>query len=407
MQFIHNERTLSLISRLNDFMAEHIYPNEQVWDEQMAATAVSDPFSPPPILEELKQKAREADLWNLFMPDPAHGHGLSNVEYAPLAEIMGRVIWSPEVFNCNAPDTGNMELLHDYGTPQQQEKWLKPLMEGKIRSCYVMTEPAVASSDATNIELSITRDGDDYVLNGRKWFITGAMDERAKIFIVMGKSDPTAPTYNQQSQILVPRDTPGITIMRPLPVLHDTERPGGHAEIDFKDVRVPAENMILGEGRGFEIAQGRLGPGRIHHCMRTIGLAERALEQMCDRLLSRTAFGSRLADLSYWQQKVADARNAITQARLLTLNAAYMMDTVGNKEARAEIAQIKVVVPRMAQEVIDTAIQAFGAAGLTNDFHLATMYATARWVRLADGPDEVHNRTVAKVEFKKREAPVK
>lgn len=407
MKFTHNERTLELISKLNDFMVEHVYPNEQVWDAQMAETAVSNPFSPPPILEELKQKARDADLWNLFMPDPAFGRGLSNVEYAPLAEIMGRVIWSPEVFNCNAPDTGNMELLHDYGTEAQKEKWLKPLMAGEIRSCYVMTEPAVASSDATNIEMSITRDGDDYVLNGTKWFITGAMDERAKIFIVMGKTDPTETTYKQQSQILVPRDTPGVEIVRPLPVLHDTERPGGHAEINFNNVRVPAANMILGEGRGFEIAQGRLGPGRIHHCMRTIGLAERSLELMCDRLLSRTAFGERLADLSYWQQKIGDARSAITQARLLTLNAAYMMDEVGNKEARAEIAMIKVVVPRMAQEVIDTAIQAFGAAGLTNDFRLATMYATARWVRLADGPDEVHNRTIAKVELKKRAAPVK
>lgn len=404
MHFEHNDRTKDLIARLQAFMDENIYPNEQVWDQQMAASAVDNPFSPPPILEELKARARAAGLWNLFLPDPEHGHGLSNVEYAPLCEIMGRVVWAPEVFNCNAPDTGNMELLHDYGSEAQKEKWLTPLLNGEIRSCYVMTEPAVASSDATNVQLSIRRDGDEYVLNGRKWFITGAMDERAKIFIVMGKTDPDAATYRQQSQILVPRDTPGVEIMRPLPVLHDTERPGGHAEINFNDVRVPAENIILGEGRGFEIAQGRLGPGRIHHCMRTIGLAERALELMCDRLLTRTAFGERLADLSYWQQKIADARTAILQARLLTLNAAYMMDTVGNKEARAEIAMIKVAVPRIAQVIIDDAIQAFGAAGLTNDFGLATMYATARWIRIADGPDEVHNRTIAKVELKKREA---
>jgi alkylation response protein AidB-like acyl-CoA dehydrogenase len=363
----------------------------------------------PQIVEDLKEKAKAAGLWNLFLPESDRGAGLTNLQYAPLCEIMGRVGFAAEVFNCAAPDTGNMEVIERYGNAEHKQRWLKPLLEGKIRSAFLMTEPAVASSDATNIETRIERDGDHYLINGRKWWSSGVGDPRCEIYILMGKTDPGADTYRQQSQILVPANTPGITVERMLPVFGYDDAPHGHAEVILKDVRVPAENLLLGEGRGFEIAQGRLGPGRIHHCMRTIGVAERALELMCKRLQSRTAFGKKVAEQSVWEERVADARIEIECARLLTLKAAYMMDTAGNKIARAEIAMIKVKAPIMALKIIDDAIQAFGGAGVTSDFGLAKMYSGIRTLRIADGPDEVHRRTIAQLEFKKHanSAPLK
>jgi acyl-CoA dehydrogenase len=400
MIFEHNERTKEMIARVEAFMDAHIYPNEATYAAQMEAFG-SNRWQVPQILEDLKAKAKAEGLWNMFLPESDRGFGLSNVEYAALCEIMGRVGWASEVFNCSAPDTGNMEVLERYGSEEHKKQWLEPLLDGKIRSAFLMTEPAVASSDATNIETRIEADGDDYVINGRKWWSSGVGDPRCKIAIVMGKTDPTAAPHQQQSQILVPLDHPGIEIVRMLPVFGYDDAPHGHAEVILKDVRVPKSNLILGEGRGFEIAQGRLGPGRIHHCMRTIGVAERALEAMCKRLISRTAFGKRISDHSVWEQRIAEARTNIEMSRLLTLKAAYMMDTVGNKVAKSEIAQIKVAGPRIALAIIDDAIQAHGAGGVTTDFGLAKMYAGIRTLRIADGPDEVHNRTIARLEMKK------
>ncbi len=381
-------------------MEEFVYPNEKKYEEQLndQETRWS---AIPPIMEELKAKAKERGLWNLFLPESEYGAGLTNLEYAPLCEIMGRSLLAPEVFNCAAPDTGNMEVLVRYGSHEQKEKWLKPLLAGEIRSCFSMTEPDVASADATNIEASIIRDGNEYVINGRKWWSSGAGDPRCKIAIVMGKSDYNAPKYEQQSMILVPLDTPGVTIERVLPVFGYDHAPHGHAEITFKDVRVPAENMLLGEGRGFEIAQGRLGPGRIHHCMRLIGAAERALEELCKRVQKREAFGKPISSQGVVREWIADSRIEIEQARLLTLKAAYMMDTVGNKQAKTEIAMIKVIAPNMALKVIDRAIQAFGAAGVSEDTPLAAQWAGARTLRIADGPDEVHRAQLARLELKK------
>ncbi|WP_163527091.1 acyl-CoA dehydrogenase [Halobacillus ihumii] len=399
MQFEYSEKVQKLQERLNTFMEEYVYPNESVYEEQLNQEARFSEV--PAIMEELKEKAKEQGLWNLFLPDSESGAGLSNIEYAPLCEIMGRSSIAPEVFNCAAPDTGNMELLERYGTKEQKEKWLAPLLDGEIRSCFSMTEPDVASSDATNIKTSIVRDGDEYVVNGTKWWSSGAGDPRCKIAIVMGKNDPDAAKHEQQSMILVPLDTPGVTIKRTLPVFGYDHAPHGHAEIDYDNVRVPAENLIWGEGKGFAIAQGRLGPGRIHHCMRSIGAAERALEDLCKRVKERETFGKKLADQGVIREWIADSRIDIEQARLLTLKAAYMMDTVGNKEAKAEIAMIKVVAPNMALKVIDRAIQAFGAAGVSDDYSLAAKWANIRTLRLADGPDEVHRRAIARTELKK------
>ena len=393
-----SERSKEIRERLIAFMDEHIYPNEAEFKRQHAD---GDHWSPPPLLEELKAKAKTEGLWNLFLPESEYGAGLTNMEYAPLCEVMGRSPIAPEVFNCSAPDTGNMEVLARYGTDEQKKEWLEPLLEGKIRSCFSMTEPQVASSDATNIETEIRRDGDEYVINGRKWWSSGALDTHCKIAIVMGKSDPSAAKHKQQSMILVPLDTPGVKIERALNVFGYDHAPHGHAEIHYDNVRVPASNMLLGEGRGFEIAQGRLGPGRIHHCMRAIGVAERALEAMVARAKERTAFGQRLADMGGLRQEIARSRMEIEQARLLTLNAAHMMDTVGNKVARREIAMIKVVAPNMACNVVDRAIQAFGAMGVCQDTFLASAYANLRTLRLADGPDEVHMETIAKLEVGK------
>ncbi len=394
-----SQRVLVLEEQLLAFMEEHIYPNENRFyreAEDLGAWAVW------PVVEELKPKARAAGLWNLFLPESEHGAGLTNLEYAPLCEIMGRSHLAPEVFNCSAPDTGNMEVLARYGTPEHQEQWLKPLLAGEIRSSFAMTEPDVASSDARNIESSIVRDGDEYVINGRKWYTTNATDPRCKIIIFMGKTDPTAETYHQQSMILVPKDTPGISVVRSLPIFGFYGMPDRASEVLFENVRVPVSNILLGEGRGFEIAQGRLGPGRIHHCMRLIGLAERTLAKMCLRTSQRVAFGKPVSEQSVTRERVAEARIMIEQSRLLTLRAAHMMDTVGNKQAKAEIAMIKIAVPNMACQVIDWAIQAFGGGGTSNDFGLAAAYATARLLRLADGPDEVHRDQLARLEFKKQ-----
>ena len=400
MEFIFSEKVKEMQERLTRFMDERIYPNEEVYRQQLAAQP--DRWSSvPPIIEELKKEAKAQGLWNLFLPDERYGAGLTNFEYAPLCEIMGTSPIAPEVFNCNAPDTGNMEVLAKYGSEEQKKKWLIPLLEGEIRSAFAMTEPDVASSDATNIRSSIRREGDEYRLNGRKWWTSGAGDPRCGVFIFMGKSDPDGPRHEQQSMILVPADAEGVTVERMLPVFGYDDAPHGHAEISFNDVRVPAENMIWGEGKGFAIAQGRLGPGRIHHCMRLIGAAERALELMCRRAGERETFGRKLADHGIILQWIAESRMEIEQARLLTLKAAHMMDTVGNKEAKAEIAMIKVVAPNMAAKVIDRAIQTFGGAGVSEDFPLASMYAGARSLRIADGPDEVHSQQVGRLEMKK------
>ena len=380
-------------------MDEHIYPNEQRFLDEIE----SDRWKPTRIVEELKPKARAAGLWNLFMPDKENGAGLTNLEYAPLCEIMGRSSMAAEVFNCSAPDTGNMEVLTRYGTSDQKEKWLRPLLAGEIRSCFAMTEPAVASSDATNIEASIVRDGNHYVIDGRKWWTSGAGDPRCKIAIFMGKTDPSAPPHKQQSMILVPMDVPGVKIERMLTVFGYDHAPHGHGQVTFENARVPVSNILLGEGRGFEIAQGRLGPGRIHHCMRCIGVAERAIETMCKRVQARVAFGRPLAEQGTIRADIANSRMEVEQARLLTLKAAYMMDTVGNKAARGEIAMIKVIAPNMALRVIDRAIQAHGAAGVSEDFGLASAWAHARTIRLADGPDEVHREAIAKLELSKHE----
>ena len=403
MHFEHNARTRELLARLQAFMDVRVYPAEPVYHEQMQSFAAQR-WRIPPILEELKEQARAAGLWNLFLPESPRGPGLTNLEYAPLCEVMGRVEFAPEVFNCSAPDTGNMELLGRYGSEEQKRQWLEPLLAGEIRSAFLMTEPEVASSDATNIRTEIRRHGDHYVITGRKWWSSGVGDPRCKILIVMGKSDPEAPRHLQQSQILVPRDTPGVKVLRMLPVFGFDDAPHGHGEVLLENVRVPRENLILGEGRGFEIAQGRLGPGRIHHCMRTLGAAERALEAMCRRLLSRVAFGKPIAEQSVWQERIAAARTHLEMARLLVLKAAYMMDTAGNKAAQAEIAMIKVAVPQVALKVVDDAIQAFGGAGVTTDAGLARMYANLRTMRIVDGPDEVHNRAIARQELRKHQS---
>ncbi len=398
MFFEISDRAKDLQERLGAFMDTYIYPNEEEYHRQLNT---GERWQVLPLLEELKDKAKSEGLWNLFLPESEYGAGLTNLEYAPLCEIMGRVHWAPEVFNCGAPDTGNIETIVRFGSEEQKERWLPPLLNGKIRSAFCMTEPRVASSDARNIEASIVRDGDEYVLNGLKWWASGAGDPRCELYIFMGKTDPDEYPYRQQSMILVERDTPGVTIKRMLPVFGYDSAPHGHGEIEFKDVRVPASNILLGEGRGFEIAQGRLGPGRIHHCMRTIGVAERALEEMCRRVKSRVAFGRPLAEMGQIRQDIARSRCEIDQSRLLTLYAAHRMDTVGNKVARTEIAEIKVVAPEMALNVIDRAIQAHGGMGVCNDTWLAAGYAHIRTLRLADGPDEVHREVIARLELKK------
>ncbi|MBU6498194.1 MAG: acyl-CoA dehydrogenase family protein [Rhodospirillales bacterium] len=399
MDFEYSNKVKVLQDKLRTFMSEHIFPNEPVYDA--AHDAQPSRWVHPPLMEELKARARAAGLWNLFLPAHEHPDGLTNLEYAPLCELMGRSHIAPEVFNCSAPDTGNMETLLRYGSDAQKAQWLTPLLEGKIRSGFAMTEPAVASSDATNIEARIVRDGAHYVINGRKWWTSGAMDPRCRILIFMGKTDPGAARHKQQSMVLVPMDTPGVKVVRHLNVFGYDDAPHGHAEVDFTDVRVPVGNILLGEGRGFEIAQGRLGPGRIHHCMRQIGVAERALESLCARVKSRVAFGKPLAEQGLILQWIADSRMEIETTRLLTLKAADMMDRVGNKAARAEIAMIKVVAPRMVLNVLDRAIQAHGGGGVSQEFHLAYAWARARVMRIVDGPDEVHSVSIAKLELKK------
>ena len=401
MSFDPNPRTKDLIGRVDAFMQAHVFPNEERFAREVDE---GDRWQPVALIEELKERAQAEGLWNLFLPESELGAGLTNLEYAPLCELMGRVGWAPEVFNCSAPDTGSMEVLVRYGTDAHKREWLEPLLAGKIRSCFAMTEPAVASSDATNIESSIRRDGDHYMINGRKWWSSGANDPRCKLFIFMGKSDPDNPNrHSQQSMIIVPRDTAGVTILRHLPVFGYDDAPHGHGEVLFENVRVPASNILLGEGRGFEIAQGRLGPGRIHHCMRLIGLAERALEKMCIRVKGRVAFGRPVAEQTVTLERIAEARIMIDQTRLLVLNAAHMMDTVGNKVAAKEIAMIKVAAPNMACQVIDWAIQAHGGGGVSDDFGLAKAYAAARTLRLADGPDEVHRNQIGRMELKRHE----
>ena len=401
MNFDYSDRVRSLSAQLLAFMDRHVYPNERVFLQEIAANrAAGKVWTPTEVIERLKIEARAAGLWNLFLPNsPRAPEGLSNLEYAPLCEIMGRVPFAAEVFNCSAPDTGNMETLERYASEALKDRWLEPLLRGEIRSAFLMTEPEVASSDATNIACRIERDGDHYVINGRKWWSSGAGDPRCKIYIVMGRTDPDAPRHAQQSMVLVPAETPGIEVLRPLHVFGYDDAPHGHMEVLLKDVRVPVANMLLGEGRGFEIAQGRLGPGRIHHCMRSIGVAERALELMCQRLSARVVFGKPIATQGVWLERIADSRVMIEQARLLTLKAAWMMDTVGNKVARGEIAMIKVAVPNVALQVLDWAIQAHGGAGVSDDFPLAYAWASQRTLRLADGPDEVHRNSIAKFEL--------
>ena len=402
MEFEYSKRTKEYMEQLTDFMNKHVYPNEKTFQDQLASQ--SPRWQIPAIMEELKAKAKERALWNLFLPESRRGAGLSNLDYAPLCEVMGRSPIAPEIFNCSAPDTGNMEVLERYGNDEHKKRWLEPLLEGKILSAFAMTEPEVASSDATNIQCSIDKQGDRYVINGRKWWSSGVGDPRCRIFILMGKSDPANPDkHKQQSMILVPADTPGVKVVRHLNVFGFDDAPHGHSEVLLENVRVPASSMLLGEGRGFEIAQGRLGPGRIHHCMRIIGQAERALELMCRRLQTRVAFGKPVSEQSIWHERIAESRIQIDAARLLTLNAAYMMDTVGNKAARAEIAMIKVLAPNVAQQVIDWAIQAHGGGGVSQAFPLAAMYAHNRTLRLADGPDEVHRNAIAKLELRKHE----
>jgi len=399
MDFDYSEKVQKLRAELAEFMDEHVYPNEKTFYDQL--NAAESRWTVPPVVEELKEKAKAEGLWNLFLPDSEFGAGLTNLEYAPLCEIMGRSPIAPEVFNCSPPDTGNMEVLVRYGTPEQQERWLEPLLNGEIRSCFAMTEPEVASSDATNIQGRIERDGDEYVINAHKWWQTGALDPRCKICIFMGKTDPEAPKHEQQSMVLIPMDTEGVKIERALHVFGYDDAPHGHAEISFEDVRVPAENILWEEGKGFQVAQARLGPGRIHHCMRLIGVAERSIELMCERAKEREAFGKPLAEQGVIMEWIADSRIEIEQSRLLTLNAAHMMDTVGSKEAKAEIAMIKVVAPNVALRVLERAIQAFGGAGVSDDFPLASFWAASRTLRLADGPDEVHRVAIAKLELKK------
>lgn len=400
MDFEHNERTKELCARVQDFMDRYIYPNEAKYYEQL--DEAESRWCVVPVLEEVKEKAKEEGLWNMFLPESRNGAGLTNLEYAPICEIMGRVNWASEAFNCSAPDTGNMEVLERYATEENKQKWLTPLLNGEIRSAFAMTEPAVASSDATNIECRIERDGNDYVINGRKWWTSGIGDPRCKILILMGKTDPSAPTYRQQSMILVPRDTPGITVERMLHVMGYDDAPHGHGQVLFENVRVPKENILLGEGRGFEIAQGRLGPGRIHHCMRIIGVAERALEMMCRRGAERVTWGKQLADRDNFMERVADARINIEMCRLLTLKAAHMMDTAGNKAARQEIAMIKVAAPNMALQVIDDAMQAHGGGAMSQEFKLAFMWSRMRALRFADGPDEVHRQQIARLELRRQ-----
>jgi acyl-CoA dehydrogenase len=400
MDFSYSPKTQELQAKLQRFMDEHIYPAEAAYSAELEAnTKAGKRWTPLQLIERLKAKAHAQGLWNLFLPESEYGYGLTNQEYAPLAEIMGRVPWSSEVFNCSAPDTGNMETIVRYGSAEHKKRWLEPLLAGKIRSAFAMTEPAVASSDATNIAARIERDGDHYVINGRKWWTSGAGDPRCSIYIFMGKTDPGAPRHSQQSMVLVPADTAGIKVLRPLQVFGYDDAPHGHMEVLFENVRVPVSNILLGEGRGFEIAQGRLGPGRIHHCMRLIGLADRALELMCKRASSRVAFGRPIAEQGVTRERIAEARCMIEQARLLTLKAAWMMDVAGNKTAKAEIAMIKVVAPNMACQVIDWAMQAHGGGGVSEDFPLAAFYTQARTLRFADGPDEVHRNAIAKLEL--------